>query len=176
MKVIECQISGYREQTLEDFFHSTLFPSSFFDQPVPVRGVCFAAGADSLQRARDFARNQLGLGTITLGVGNMTLATWRELPEFFASPHADVSRVGFLVPHLDLASHDVQQGMAETLLAGGGALWFATVDDHRRLIPPLKLAFLVYLGLSSKDLMRFLCQSGQRLMIDEGSLKNRELK
>ncbi len=136
-----------------------------------VRGVCFAAGPESLGLARDFARNQLALGTVTFRVGAMALPTWRELTQFFARPQTEVCQVGFLLPDLDLAAHDVQQAIADAILSGTDALWFATVADQRRLIPPLRLAFLVYLGLNPQKGMRFLCQSGQQLIIDEGSLR-----
>lgn len=64
---------GYKEKVLEDFSEVTLFASSFFDQPVPVRGVCFSAGGESPELARKFARSWLCLGTLSFHVSSLTL-------------------------------------------------------------------------------------------------------
>ena len=171
MKALERQTAGYSQEGLETFLRSTLFPSAFFDQPVPVRGICFAAGIESATLARQFAEDWLALGTVRFRIEALTPDEWCDLSRLLAPPKAEVSKVGFLLPNLDLAPVEVQEEVAETVLAGETPLWFATARDQQRLIPPLKLAFLVYLGLGSNGCMRFLCQDGQSLLIDEGSLK-----
>jgi len=170
MKVVEAQHTGYRDQAIESLFRSSLFPSSFFDQPVPVRGVCFAAGHDSVRLAQSFAATHLGLGTLTLPINAMTLTDWRHFAKVVAGPRSESNNLGLVLPDLDLASEGFQAKVAESIGATGNTLWFPTATDQRRLIAPLKLALLVYLGLGPNKRMRFLVQSGQHLLIDEGSL------
>jgi hypothetical protein len=171
MKAFERQTTGYSEQALEGMFGETLFPSAFFNQPVPVRGVCFAAGEESLQLAHYFVETHLNMGVIAFRMEAMTNEAWRETSGLFTRPRAEVSNVGFLLRDLDLTSPELQEKIAEVLEVTENVLWFATVGDHRRLSPRLKLPFLVYLGLGQNGRMRFMAQSGQQLRIDEGSLK-----
>jgi len=168
MKAIERQLPGYSAEGLAGFLERTLF-SAFFDQPV--RGVCFAAGPESLSLARDFAGAHLALGTIVLHLEPMAPEELHTLAQSFLPPQAEFSRVAFILPHLDLAAPDLQTRIAATVSATPGALWFPIVSDHRRLIPALQLLSVIYLGLSPHEQMRFLAVSGQFLSIDEGSLQ-----
>jgi len=172
MKLIKRSKTGYSQKVLEDFFRSTLFPSSFFNQPKPVRGVCFAAGPESSEMVRDFAETQLGLGTIGFRLEKTTMEAWREITNLFARPKAEVSKVAFLLYDLDLAAPELQEKIADILDVADNTLWFASVGDHRRLSPKLKLPFLVYLGLGSDNRMLFLGQGVQQVVMDEGTLKN----
>jgi hypothetical protein len=171
MKALERDIIGYSEQCLENFLEATLFPSAFFDQAVPVRGLCFAAGPDSLAQAKALAEQRLWLGTITLHLATMTVETWRAAPHLFTRPGAEVANLGIILPELDLVSPEMQESVAASVGAIEGVRWFVTARDHRKLSAKLKLPFLVYLGLSPAGKMRFLVQNGQRLQIDEGSLR-----
>lgn len=171
MKALERDIIGYSEECLENFLEATSFPSAFFDQPVPVRGLCFAAGPESLALAKAFAERQLGFGTITLHLATMTVETWRAATHLFTRPGAEVANLGIILPELDLASPVMQEAVAVSVGAIDGVRWFVTARDHRKLSAKLKLPFLVYLGLNPAGKMRFLVQNGQRLQIDEGSLR-----
>jgi len=170
-RVIVPEAEGYSEATLDSMMRCTLFPSSFFDQPVPVRGVCFAAGPDSIQLARNFAERRLGLAVISIGHEAGTEKAWEELSRVFVHPQTTVSRVGILLPHLDQTSVEAQQQIVQAMLAANNLLWFPSTDDHRKLIPALNQALVVYLGLGTGNKMQVLIQSGQTLEIDKGSLK-----
>lgn len=170
MKIIERQNVGYSPQVLEDIFRSTLFPSSFFNQPMSVRGVCFAAGLNSSELAREFAEDHLGLGTIGFRMETMTPEIWRATTGLFTSPNAEVSKVGVILHDLDSTSPELQEKVAAGIEAAETNLWFVTANDHRKLTAKLKQSFLVYLGLGPTGKMRFLIQNGQLLQIDEGSL------
>ena len=88
-----------------------------------------------------------------------------------AHPQTESSRVGILLPQLDQTPPQVQQQIAETMLATDKLLWFPSASDLRKLSPTLKLALVVYLGLGSDNRMKILIQPGQQLQIDRGSLK-----
>lgn len=173
MKALELQKTGYSDKSLENLFRSTLFPSSFFDKPELVRGVCFASGAESVQLAQSFAQNELGLGTVTLHLETTRYTDWKDLVRGITPPIGEVANVGIVLPALDLVSEKYQAKISDTILSGGDALWFPTVSDQRRLIPSLKLALLVYLGLGPNERMRFLVQAGQQVVVDEGSLRRK---
>jgi hypothetical protein len=170
-RVIVSEAEGYSEATLDSMMRCTLFPSSFFDQPVPVRGVCFAAGPDSAQLARDFAERRLGLAVISIGHEAGTHGAWEELSRVFAHPQTTASRIGILLPHLDRTADEVQQQIVQAMLAANNLLWFPSADDYRKVIATLNQALVVYLGLGTSNKMQVLIQSGQTLEIDKGSLK-----
>lgn len=171
MKVFERETAGYSDEFIESFFRRSLFSSSFFDQPSPVRGVCFAAGPDSGKLAQEFAQERLSLGTITLRLEKMTPRDWQDLMRFLTKPNADLVKVGILLPNLHLASDSLQGRIAETIQATDNLLWFSSSSDLRKIKPELKRALVVFLGLSPKNRMRFLLQDGQQLLIDQGSLQ-----
>jgi len=171
MKAFERDIIGYSEECLVKFLEATLFPSAFFEQPVPVRGLCIAAGPESLTLARALAEQRLGLGTITLNLATMTVEAWRAATLMFTRPGAEVANLGIILPELDRASAEMQEAVAVSMGAIEDIRWFVTVHDHRKLSAKLKLPLLVYLGLSAEGKMRFLMQSGQQIVMDEGSLK-----
>lgn len=171
LKVMMRETEGYSEAMLESMLHRTLFPSSFFDQPVPVRGVCFAAGPDSAQLARKFAESRLGLGVISLSADAAATRAWQEMSRTLAHPQTTSSRVGVLLPDLDHTSAEAQEHIAKAMLAANNLLWFPSASDHRKLIPALRQALVVYLGLGANNRMQVLIQSGQELQVDKGSLK-----
>ncbi len=171
MKVAQRDTPGYSEACLAGMLESFFFPSSFFDQPVCVRGICFAAGAESERLACEFAAGHLKLGTIVLRMGAVTSEDWRAIAVLLRPPKANVSNVAVILPNLDLASGEVQEKLGEVVDAAEGIVWLPTVNDQRGISARLKQHFLVYLGLSRDDKMQFLLQSGQRIQIDEGSLK-----
>ncbi|MEI7732809.1 MAG: hypothetical protein WCO56_24770 [Verrucomicrobiota bacterium] len=174
IKVLERQTAGYSQQVLVTFLRRTLFPSSFFNQPVPVRGICFIAGAESFQLARGLAETELGLGTISLQMEAMTIANWHDITNLITQPRAEVSKVGFILRDLDLAAPDLQQKVADTLAAADNVLWLATASDQQKLSPEVKLPMLVYLGLSQAGNMSFLAQNGQRLQIDKPATPSKQ--
>jgi hypothetical protein len=139
MKIIERPNVGYRPQVLEDIFRSTLFPSSFFNQPMSARGVCFAAGSISSEIARQFAEDHLGLGTIGFCTEAMPPETWRETTNLFTRPKAEVSKVEFILHNLDSASPEFQEKVAEGIDVAETGLWFVTANDHRKLTAMLKM-------------------------------------
>jgi hypothetical protein len=172
MKIFERQTNGYNADCLAGFFRSTLFPSPFFDQPAPVRGICFASGENAFEEARALAEQNLNVGTILIRTGDVTRDGWRDLLQTLSPPKLTLSRVALIVPNADRVAPAGQEKIADALLATPpGASWLITVSDHRNLDARLKLALLVYLGLGPSGRMRFLSQSGQHLMIDEGSLR-----
>ena len=59
MKALVRQKEGYSEDMLVSMLRRTSFPSAFFDQPAPVRGVCFTGSPDSAKLARNFAEVRL---------------------------------------------------------------------------------------------------------------------
>ena len=170
-KVIVREAEGYSEALLESMLRSTLFPSSFFDQPVPVRGVCFAAGPASSQLARNFAESKLGLAVFSIGHEAGTEKAWMELSRVFAHPQTTASRLGILLPDLDRIPVEAQQQIVEAMQSANNLLWFPSAVDYRRVIPALRLALVIYLGLNTGSKMQVLIQSGQTLEIDKGSLK-----
>ncbi|WP_414660696.1 hypothetical protein [Horticoccus sp. 23ND18S-11] len=172
MKVFERQTIGYGADCLASFFRSTLFPSPFFDQPAPVRGICFASGDNALEEARTLAEQTLNVGTIVIRTGDMTPDRWRDLLHTLSPPTLTLSRVALIVPNVDRVAPATQEKIANALLATPpGVPWLITVSDHRKLDAGLTLGLLVYLGLGPNGRMRFLSQSGQHLMIDYGSLQ-----
>ena len=98
-------------------------------------------------------------------------SSWLHSFRSFSISFWAISKVGFILHDLDLTSPDLQEKIADVLDVTDNVTWFATARDHRRLSPKLKLPFLVYLGLSPDDKMRFLAQGSQQLQIDQGSLK-----
>jgi hypothetical protein len=170
-KVMVRETEGYSEALLESMLRSTLFPSSFFDQPVLVRGVCFAAGSDSSQLARNFAEKRLGLAVISIGHESGTEKAWMELSRVLAHPQTTSSRLGILLPDLDRIPVEVHQQIFAATQAANNLQWFPSVADYRKVIPALRLALVVYLGLNTGNKMQVLIQSGQTLEIDKGSLK-----
>jgi hypothetical protein len=108
-KVIVPKAEGYLETLLESMLRCTLFPSSFFDQPVPVRGVCFAAGPDSSQLARNFAERRLGLAVFSMNHEAGTEMAWIEMSRIFTHPQTTFSRMGILLPNLDRTSVEAQR-------------------------------------------------------------------
>ncbi len=172
MKVLERQVTGYSADCLAGFFRSTLFPSPFFDQPAPVRGICFASGKNALDEARTLSERTLKVGTALIRTSEMGPGGWSELLQVLSPPRLSLSRVAVLIPDLDRVALAGQDKIAEALLATPDLPWLVTVTDHRNLNARLKLALLVYLGLDPNGRMRFLAQSGQKIMIDEGSLEN----
>ncbi len=171
MKALVRDTTGFSEQFLGNLLKSILFPSAFFDHPIPVLGVCFAAGSESLQLACEFAGTFLGLGTICFRMDLMTAVKWEEISRLLVPPQADLSKVAFLLRDLDHAPSALQEAVASTLNAFEGVPWFVTVSDHRRLIPALKTPFVTYLGLSRDNRMQVLVQSGQTLLVDRGSYR-----
>jgi hypothetical protein len=171
MKAFTREIEGYSEDMLVSMLRRTSFPSAFFDQPAPVRGVCFTGSADSAKLARTFAENRLRLGTLTLGSGASIATAWTELRKVLLHPQTQLSRVGVLLPQLDQTPPEVQKQIAETILATDRLLWFPSASDLRKLNPTLKLALVVYLGLGQVNRMSVLIQPGQTLEIERGSLK-----
>ncbi|GEM_PF-1495402 len=171
MKAMVRETEGYSENMLVSMLRRTSFPSAFFDQPAPVRGVCFTGSPDSAQLARTFAERRLRLGVLSVGSGAGIATAWRELKRILAHPQTQFSRVGVLLPQLDQTPPQVQQQIAETILATDKLLWFPSANDLRKLNPTLKLALVVYLGLGSDNRMKILIQAGQLLSIDRGSLK-----
>ena len=171
MKAMVRETEGYSEDMLISMLHGTSFPSAFFDQPAPVRGVCFTGSPDSAKLARNFAEGRLGLGILSVASGASTATAWRELKRVVAHPQTEFSRVGVLLPQLDQTPPRVQQQIAETMLATDKLLWFPSASDLRKLNPTLKLALVVYLGLGPENRMKILIQPGQLLQIDRGSLK-----
>jgi len=145
-KVIVPDAEGYSEAMLESMLRRTLFPSSFFNLPVPARGVCFAAGPDSSQLPRNFAERRLGLATFSISHEAGTERAWTELCRVFAHPQTTSSRLGNL-------------------------LWFPSANDYRNVIPALRLTLVVYLGLNASNKMQILIQSGQTMEVDKNSLK-----
>jgi hypothetical protein len=171
MKAMVRETEGYSEDMLISMLRGTSFPSAFFDQPAPVRGVCFTGSPDSAKLARNFAEGRLRLGILSVASGASTATAWRELKRVLAHPQTESSRVGILLPQLDQTPPQVQQQIAETMLATDKLLWFPSASDLRKLSPTLKLALVVYLGLGSDNRMKILIQPGQLLQIDRGSLK-----
>jgi len=51
--------------------------------------------------------------------------------------------------------------------------WFPSAGNFRRVIPALRLALVVYLGLKTSKQMQVHIQSGQTLEIDQGSFQTR---
>jgi hypothetical protein len=171
MKALTRETEGYSEDLLVSMLRQTSFPSAFFDQPAPVRGVCFTGSPDSAKLARNFAEGRLRLGTLTLGSGASIATAWAELRKVLVRPQTQFSRVGVLLPQLDQTPEEVQKEIAETILATDSLLWFPSASDHRKLNPTLKLALVVYLGLGRVNRMSVLIQPGQILEIEPGSLK-----
>lgn len=171
MKAIVRATEGYSEDMLVSMLGGTSFPSAFFDQPAPVRGVCFTGSPDSARLARTFAEARLGLGILSVAPGASTATAWRELKRLLAHPQTEFSRVGVLLPQLDQTPAQVQRQIAETMLATDKLLWFPSASDLRKLDRILKLALVVYLGLGSDNRMKILIQPGQLIRIDQGSLK-----
>lgn len=171
MKALELQKPGYSEEALKDVFQSILFTSAFFDKAEPVRGVCFASGTDAVQQAQSFATGQLGLGTVTIPLVALTPTSINQFVSVITVAGAKVRNVGFILPEADRLSEPLQAEFARVIQASSDILWFPTVSTPGRLITPLQSALLVYLGLGGNNRMRFLLQSGQQVMIDEGSLK-----
>lgn len=174
-KVIVPKAEGYRETLLESMLRCTFFPSSFFDQPVPVRGVCFAAGPDSSQLARNFAERRLALAVFSINHEAGTEMAWIEMCRVFTHPQTTFSRMGILLPNLDRTSVEAQQQLVEAMQTANNLLWFPSADDYRKVIPALRLALVVYLGLNAGNKMQVLVQSGQTLEIDQGSLEHPDL-
>ena len=170
-KVIVPEAEGYTETLLESMLRSTLFPSSFFDQPVPVRGICFAGGSDSSQLARNFAEKRLNLAVLCIGHETGTEKAWLELRRVLAHPQTTSSRLGILLPDLDRIPVEAQQQIFAATQAASNLLWFPSVEDYRKVIPALRLALVIYLGLNKGNKMQVLIQSSQTLEIDKGSLK-----
>lgn len=168
-KVIVPEAEGYREALLESMLRRTLFPSSFFDQPVPARGVCFAAGPDSSQLARNFAERKLGLSVLSIGHEAGTEKAWVELSRVLAHPQTTAVRLGILLPHLDRLPVEAQEKIVEAMQSASTLLWFPSVDDLQDLIPGLRVALVVYLGMNRSNRMQVLIQPGQTLRIDKGS-------
>lgn len=171
MKAMVRETQGYSEDMLVSMLRGTSFPSAFFDQPAPVRGVCFTGSPDAAKLARNFAEAKLRLGILSAGSGAGIATAWKELKKVLAHPQTQFSRVGVLLPELDQTPPEVQQQIAETILATDKLLWFPSAKDLRKLNPTLKLALVVYLGLGSDNRMKILIQPGQVLQIDRGSLK-----
>lgn len=171
MKALERQTEGYDGLWLATLLRRTSFASSFFHQPVPVRGVCFAAGPDSSQLARSFAEDRLGLGTFSIPPEAGDPKTWKVLRRLLTHPRTAFQRVGILLPDVDGASSDIQAQVAEIILATDRLLWFPVVSDVRKLLSASTLPLVVYLGLRPHNRMRVLLQSGQQLQIDRGSHK-----
>ncbi len=171
LKVMVREVEGYSEEMLESMLHRTLFPSSFFNQPVLVRGVCFAAGADSSELARKFAESRLGLAIFSIGHETGTVKAWQEMSRVFTHPQTECSRMGVLLPHLDQSPAEVQELIAKTMLETQKVFWFPSATDFRKIIPVLRLALVVYLGLGEDGKMQVLIQPGQTLEIDKDSLK-----
>lgn len=171
MKVMVRETEGYSEDMLESMVLRTSFPSSFFEQLTCVRGVCFAAGPDSTQLARNFAAGRLNLGIFSVSREAITPKAWRELSRVLLLPQTEFSRVGILLPDLDRVPTEVQEQIAQVMLATDKLRWFPTASDHRKLLPALQKALVVYLGLGSNNRMQVLIQPGQMLGIDKGSLK-----
>jgi hypothetical protein len=171
-KVIEPEAEGYSETLLESFLERTLFPSSFFDQPVPVRGVLFAAGPNSSRLAREFAERRRGFSVFSIGYEAGTEKAWTELSRVFAHPQTTSSRIGILLPNLDRIPVAAQQEILEAIQAPNNLSWFPSVDDYRKVIPALRLALVVYFGMNAGNKMQMLLQSGQTIQIDKGGLKH----
>ncbi len=171
MKALVRETDGYSEDMLETMLHRTSFRSSFFEQLTCVRGVCFAAGPDSAQLAHNFVSGRLKMGIFRVGREASTPKAWRELSRVLVHPQTEFSRVGILLPELDRVRPEVQEQIAQAMLATDKLLWFPTVSDHRKLLPSLQQALVVYLGLGSNKKMQILIQPGQVLGIDGGSHK-----
>ena len=171
MKAMVRETEGYSEDLLESMLRRTSFPSSFFRQPTCVRGVCFVAGPDSTHLARRFALGRLNLGIISFSREASTPKFWRELGRILVHPQTKFSHVGILLPDLDRVPSEVQEHIAEVMLATDKLLWFPSASDHRKLLPVLQQALVVYLGLGANNRMQILIQPGQLLQIDKGSLK-----
>ncbi len=45
------------------------------------------------------------------------------------------------------------------MLAAENLLWFPSASDHRKLIPPLRLALVIYPGLGANNKMQILLQA-----------------
>jgi len=170
-KVIVPDAEGYSEAMLESMLRRTLFPSSFFNLPVPARGVCFAAGPDSSQLPRNFAERRLGLATFSISHEAGTERAWTELCRVFAHPQTTSSRLGILLPNLDRIPVEAQQQIVEAIQAANHLLWFPSANDYRNVIPALRLTLVVYLGLNASNKMQILIQSGQTMEVDKNSLK-----
>jgi hypothetical protein len=103
-KVIVPESDGFSETLLESMLESLSFSSAFFDQPIRVRGVLFAAGPDSVQLARDFAERRLGLSVLSIGHEAGTEKAWTALSRVLAHPQTAASRTspaGFHVADSD---------------------------------------------------------------------------
>ena len=170
-KVIVPESDGFSETLLESMLESLSFSSAFFDQPIRVRGVLFAAGPDSVQLARDFAERRLGLSVLSIGHEAGTEKAWTALSRVLAHPQTAASRIGILLPNLDRVPVEAQSQILEAIQATNHLYWFPSADDFRNVIPALRLSLLVYLGLGRDNRMQLLLQSGQTLEIDKGSLK-----
>lgn len=170
-KVIVPEAEGYRETLLVSMLERMMFPSTFFDQPVRVRGVLFAAGPDSSQLARNFAERHLGLALLTIGHEAGTEKAWTELSRVLAHQQTTASRLGILLPDLDRVPVESQEQILDAVQAGNNLSWFPSAEDHRKVLPALRLALVTYLGLNAENKMQLVLQSSQTIAIDEGSLK-----
>lgn len=171
MKAIQPEVEGYSADLLETMLRRTAYPSSFFDQPVPVRGVCFAAGPDSAPLARKFATDRLGLAILSVNPEVSTAEAWAHLGRVLSHPQTTASRVGILLPDLDQTPPEVQEHIAQVVLAAEQLLWFPSTNNLRKVIPALQRPLLVYLGLGLNNRMRILLHPDHILQIDKGSLK-----
>jgi len=134
MKVFERPIVGYSADCLAGFFRSTLFPSPFFDQAAPVRGICFASGENAIEEAHALAKHNLNLGTILIRTGDVTPDGWRDLLQTLSPPKLTLSRVALIVPDADRVAPAGQEKIADAVLATPpGAPGLIIVSDHRNL-------------------------------------------
>lgn len=159
---------GYDEHVLETSRTTTLLPHALTNQNQLVRGVCFAAGLGSYTLATDFAEQFLSLRMIAWDFASITTD---QLTEFNEEPYLLESDTAIVLSNVHVLSDALQAKLADIILANPIPVWFLAVTTHRPLIQRLKLAFVVYLGLSPDNHMRFLLQKQQRLLIDEGSLQ-----
>ena len=171
MKVLTRQTPGYSEKLLSSMLNRTKVPSVFFDQPVNARGVCFAAGPDSPRLARDFAGNHLALGVFSISSELISKKGWREVSRILVHPQAGFSRIGIILPQMDLLPADLQEQVTRSMMATGHLLWFPTASNFEKLIPAIRLALVVYLGLNREEQMKILIQSGQVIVVDKDGLK-----
>ena len=170
-KVIVPESEGYNEAMLKSMMESLMFPSAFFDQPVYVRGLLFAAGPDSNQLARNFVEHRLGLSVLSIGHEAGTEQAWTELSRILGHPQTTSARIGILLPNLDRVGVEAQKQILAAIQAGNHFHWFPSADDFRKVIPALRLSLAVYLGLNRENRMQLLVQSGQTLEIDKDSLQ-----
>jgi hypothetical protein len=104
-----------------------------------------------------------------------TEMAWIEMSRVFTHPQTTFSRMGILLPNLDRTSVEAQQQIVNAMQPANNLLWFPSADDYRKMIPSLRLALVVYLGLNAGNKMQVLIQSGQTLEIEQGSLEHPDL-